>query len=987
MSRRMYYFVIIFIFMHAIFTSLSTLHATEPSTEPILRIETAMHILPIGKIAIDLESRYLVTVSSDKTLRVWAISTGELIRVIRPPIGSGREGILYSVAISPDGTTIACSGWTGYTWDKSAAIYIFSLSSGLLKKRITKFPQAVIDLTYSPNGKYLAATMSNDNGIQIYRTDSYEKVAEDWDYGEASLEAAFDNDGRLITVCNDGYIRLYNNKFKLLERKRSPGGNKPLSVSFSPDGLKVAIGYDDSTRVDVLSGQDLSLLYFRDTKGTSKRSGVARFSLDGNYLYAGHDRIHKWLDGGQGRSVELEVGIDTILTSILPMKHGGIAFSAGDPAFGIIGSDDKLRYVKSSFVPNFRSLFPNFLVSFEGDTFKFAYDYEQKSTALFFLKERDLWFNVDLPRSAMKAPITKKSGLSITDWHINRVPKINGKPLQIYKIQPHENERSFSLAISPNGESFLLGTEGHLYLFDINGREKWRVIVPNFAFAVNISGNGRLAIAALGDGTIRWYQMEDGKEKLAFFPHKDKNQWVLWTPEGYFDASPKGAELIGYHINQGKDREAKFISMSNLYDVFYRPDILQAKIRDEDISGLITLTAKEALATPPPTVKFTKTPPASSVSQMAKVCYQVRSTGGGIGEVRLFQNGKLIKSDGFYRELAKNNSPKKIEIATLNSRAIYQDQRSIVIRGEKASGSTTSISKREVFNECVDIETTNGENEISLAAFNAPNTVQGMMETVVFNSTRKSEEPHLYILAVGIDNYSDPSINLKYAAKDAIDFISKFPPKATTIYKPQNIHIVTLTNKKSNKQEILKVVDELSQKVKHSDSFIFFNASHGLLLQNQYYIVTANFNGDTNNSDSLISSNEIVEMSKKIKSLSQLFIFDTCHAGGLDNIISGLYDARMVNLARKMGLHIYASAGSIQSAIDGFHGNGLYTYTLLQGIENGKEVDNEGDGKVTIKKLGLYSKQKTIEISTKLGHTQTPYIINFGRDNTLFLVK
>jgi hypothetical protein len=45
-------------------------------------------------------------------------------------------------------------------------------------------------------------------------------------------------------------------------------------------------------------------------------------------------------------------------------------------------------------------------------------------------------------------------------------------------------------------------------------------------------------------------------------------------------------------------------------------------------------------------------------------------------------------------------------------------------------------------------------------------------------------------------------------------------------------------------------------------------------------------------------------MSKKIKSLSQLFIFDTCHAGGVDNIISGLYDTRMVNLARKMGLHI-----------------------------------------------------------------------------------
>jgi hypothetical protein len=47
-------------------------------------------------------------------------------------------------------------------------------------------------------------------------------------------------------------------------------------------------------------------------------------------------------------------------------------------------------------------------------------------------------------------------------------------------------------------------------------------------------------------------------------------------------------------------------------------------------------------------------------------------------------------------------------------------------------------------------------------------------------------------------------------------------------------------------------------------------------------------------------------------------------AGGVDNIVSGLYDARMSVLAKKMGLHIYASAGSVQTALDGYQGNGLY---------------------------------------------------------------
>lgn len=70
-------------------------------------------------------------------------------------------------------------------------------------------------------------------------------------------------------------------------------------------------------------------------------------------------------------------------------------------------------------------------------------------------------------------------------------------------------------------------------------------------------------------------------------------------------------------------------------------------------------------------------------------------------------------------------------------------------------------------------------------------------------------------------------------------------------------------------------------------------------------MLTHDYDGNISDTN-LISSNEFVEISKKIKSLSQLFIFDTCHAGGVDIIVSGLYDASMSVLAKKMGLHIYA---------------------------------------------------------------------------------
>ncbi len=92
---------------------------------------------------------------------------------------------------------------------------------------------------------------------------------------------------------------------------------------------------------------------------------------------------------------------------------------------------------------------------------------------------------------------------------------------------------SRSLAIAPDKSKFLLGTEWNLYLFDTNGRQIWKVAAPSAAWGVNISDDGKKAVAAYGDGTIRWYNLDNGKELLAFFPHKDGKRWIAWTVSGY----------------------------------------------------------------------------------------------------------------------------------------------------------------------------------------------------------------------------------------------------------------------------------------------------------------------------------------------------------------------------------------------------------------------------------------------------------------------
>jgi uncharacterized caspase-like protein len=260
------------------------------------------------------------------------------------------------------------------------------------------------------------------------------------------------------------------------------------------------------------------------------------------------------------------------------------------------------------------------------------------------------------------------------------------------------------------------------------------------------------------------------------------------------------------------------------------------------------------------------------------------------------------------------------------------------------------------------------------------------MKMSSFKANIKAEDSHLYMLIVGTDQYNDRSVNLKYAVKDARDIKDKLLSQSATLYKRENIHAIVLTDKEATKANIQSQISLLAKKIKPTDSFVLFVAGHGVLLQNQYFMLTSDFDG-TISDNSMISSNEIVEASKQIKSLSQLFIFDTCHAGGVDYIVSGLYDARMSVLAKKMGLHIYASANDKQAAMDGYKGNGLFTYTLLSGLNNKKEADKNNDGTVSLVELGGYSKQATADISKEIGHSQTPLIINFGKDSPIYKLQ
>src|SRR5688572_30303677 len=93
------------------------------------------------------------------------------------------------------------------------------------------------------------------------------------------------------------------------------GGKRPFSVEFSSDGRRIAVGYEDVPRVDVLDASDLRSLYAPDTQGTNLALGSISWSADGAILYAagrfrdqvrGRHPIRRWEDAGRGAFQDLD---------------------------------------------------------------------------------------------------------------------------------------------------------------------------------------------------------------------------------------------------------------------------------------------------------------------------------------------------------------------------------------------------------------------------------------------------------------------------------------------------------------------------------------------------------------------------------------------------------------------------------------------------------------------------------------------------------
>jgi len=220
-------------------------------TDPVLRPETGMHTVHANRIDVDREERFLVSGSDDKTVRIWDLASGHLLRTIRVPLGESYLGKVTAVAVTPHGSTVAVGAQTpkipkAY---ENYLLYLFDRAMGALHHTIEGLPTPVSHLAYAPDGKHLVVLLAGDSDLRVYETRTYREMARDANYGDSAVWAAFDTSGRLVTTSRDGQVRLYDTTFRLQWQAPLMGGSSRLPPASPPTGAILAWGTGTVSRL------------------------------------------------------------------------------------------------------------------------------------------------------------------------------------------------------------------------------------------------------------------------------------------------------------------------------------------------------------------------------------------------------------------------------------------------------------------------------------------------------------------------------------------------------------------------------------------------------------------------------------------------------------------------------------------------------------------------------------------------------------------
>jgi len=471
---------------------------------------------------------------------------------------------------------------------------------------------------------------------------------------------------------------------------------------------------------------------------------------------------------------------------------------------------------------------------------------------------------------------------------------------------------------------------------------------------------------------------------------------LLVNNEGYFYSNSKNFEKFHFVKNN-----KEVIPFNSLYDIFFRPDLVKITLEGKDITPYTNgLNLAKVVENPPPRVTITRANNKSvknyKVTQDTRTIdleFRVSEIGnGGIGLIRVYQEGKLVKTIGrgivsregknIYEEIQQN------ELDSLSKRKQKEYLAQLSRRLSKSISNNLDTSELVGQISIPDIENKEGRykitlplkagsNTIEVEAFNKTNTVLSERESITVNAKIKKRIPKVYALVLGVNKFQSPFTikNLRYSENDAKAIAHTI--KNATKYKKE---IILFIGKNVTKKNIQQSIAKIKKKAHLEDEIIFYISTHGKATAAGLYLIPYK-NDDFKE---WLNFKNIFNSIQSIAALEQIFIVDACEAGKAGDIVSLVYDAKASVLAKQSGIHTLMATTKGTSAFESLDPkvkHGLFTNKILKALDN-KNTDKNKDGWISV-----------VEVSEKLQEPakdtefQFPIIRNIGQDINIKKVR